>query len=271
METVNIMGDDGIGFKCSRYLHRYLSIDENLKKSLSKNYLWFSDPMGFNDPYDCNMETLCDCTYGEVLDYFREMNKLNNYQLDDQFIIQRAKMLASNREEMDRLSKEGDMKTVSQLGVCCLSERDDSLLMWSHYADKYRGVCLTFDSLVDRDLFGELLFKVEYPETYPVHRFPADYGKFQDLRFLIATKSKDWEYENEVRIVREEKNPPYRGQVQFNKKSLVRITFGHKCPTEKRNEINKLLRHVGGYEHVKFFIAKIRNLSFGVDIQEVVR
>lgn len=271
METLNITGDDGIGFKCSRYLHRYLPINENLIKSLVLNYLWFSNPLDFNDPYDCNLEERCDCSFEEVLGYLKTVNTAHGHNASEQYLIQRAKMLADDSKEMARRSKAANMDTISQLGVCCLSERDDSLLMWSHYADKHSGVCLTFDIRADWDFFSKQLFKVEYPETYPVHRFPADYGKYNSYRFLIATKSKEWEYESEVRVVRDKENCPYRGQVHFDKSSLVKITFGHKCTAEARNEVDEILHRVGNYEHVKFYVSKLKKLTFGVDVHEVCR
>ncbi len=33
----------------------------------------------------------------------------------------------------------------ASLGVICFSERSDSLLMWSHYADNHNGICIEFD------------------------------------------------------------------------------------------------------------------------------
>ena len=271
MRKIRIVADDHICFTSSGFLHRYLAIDEKMEQSLRENYLWFADPLEFNDPYDCNMEVDCDCNYEEVLRYLRETNKSQGYNMSDKLLKIKAKKLVDDPAEMELLSKKSDMDTVSKLGVCCFSQRDDNLLMWSHYGDKHKGVCLTFDITEDKNLFGKQLFNLEYPSIYPKHRFPADAGKFLALRFLIATKSRDWEYEDEIRVVRDDTNPPFRGKVPFNKKSLVGIKFGYKCPLEERTRINTLLIRIGGYDHVKFYTANLKKKAFGIEIQEIER
>lgn len=268
-DVINVIGDDKICLKINRYLHRYYSVNADFMESLSENYLWFSDPMGFNDPYDCNMEVCCDGTFEEVLNYLYGVNQVHNHPMTSGQLLERAGFLAANPNEMERLSKIQDQKTVSNLGVCCLSERKDSLLMWSHYADKYQGICLTFDITKDRDLFGRQLFAVEYPAQYPIHRFPAEVGAFSMYRLLVATKSSDWVYESEIRLVRFADNPPYRGKVPFNKSALVSVTFGHKCSPQNKKEIIELLHKTGGYEHVKFYSTNLSKLVFGVEFLEI--
>ncbi len=252
INTINVVGDDGICSKVNRYLHRYLAVNDKLKTSLLQNYLWFSDPMDFNDPYDCNLEVCCDGTFEEVLNYLYDVNLASNSTMTHEQLLNRAAFLAANPDEMDRLSKAQDRDTISKLGVCCLSERRDSLLMWSHYADKYKGICLTFDVTLDSSLFGKQLCAVEYPAKYPKHRFPADVGFFSMYRLLVATKSSEWSYEYEIRLIRDNHRPPYRGKVPFNKSALVSVTFGHKCSALNKQEIIELLHKAGGYEHVKF-------------------
>lgn len=269
MNDIKFFGDDGIGFNGSGLLHRYYFINEDLKKSLQDNYLWFSDPLVFNDPFDCNLEVCCNGTFEEILAYFCQLKLAGIINASNQSLIDRAGFLAANPFEMERLSKKQDMDTISKLGICCFSEKKDSLLMWSHYADKYKGLCLTFDITKDLDLFGKQLFAVEYPHKYPIHRFPADFRKFHLYRFLIATKSVEWAYEREVRIVWDHHNPPFRERIPFNKKALVGVTFGHKCCPKNQQQIIELFSQVGGYEHLEFYITKLKKLSFGVEFEEI--
>lgn len=265
MDTIKINYDDGICVEVKQHLHRYSAINEKLEQSLVENYLWFSDPMGFNDPYDCNLEVYCDGTFEEILNYLYEANVVADEKVPNQYLLDRAGLLAARPDEMEKLSKKADMDTISKLGVCCLSERKDSLLMWSHYGDSYRGICLTFDISRDWELFSKHPLKVEYPENYPLHRFPAEHKKFHSYRFLVATKSREWAYENEVRLVRDDHSAPFREKVPFNKNALIGVTFGHKCPEESRRNIIRLLRQVGGYEHVNFYITKLKRYAFGVE------
>jgi Protein of unknown function (DUF2971) len=70
--------------------------------------------------------------------------------------------------------------------------------MWSHYADDHRGICLQFS--VGNVLFSRaarVVYLPEYPKLMPweINANPAR------VMELILTKSKDWDYENEYRIV----------------------------------------------------------------------
>lgn len=41
----------------------------------------------------------------------------------------------------------------SRMGISCLSESDDSLLMWAHYANNHCGICVEYELLeINRQL-----------------------------------------------------------------------------------------------------------------------
>ena len=68
--------------------------------------------------------------------------------------------------------------------------------MWSHYSDRHRGVCLEFDA--GQALIGGA-FQVGYSDALPV----LDILAFspEDVFQTFVTKSPDWGYENEYRIL----------------------------------------------------------------------
>jgi hypothetical protein len=86
---------------------------------------------------------------------------------------------------------------LGQSRVYCLSARFDSTLMWSHYANNHRGVCLEFRC--DNEVFGPAM-KVNYADDYPVFDFTSD-----DPLVLLITKASAWSYEEEYRVVALEK------------------------------------------------------------------
>lgn len=102
--------------------------------------------------------------------------------------------------------------------VSCFGTSFDSVLMWSHYANKHKGVCLEFD--VDDPDFR----KVEYSEKLPVLRLydsleiilGHDFAGVEidtnekEYMFMLDpmfVKSNDWKYEGEVRCVYSKANP----------------------------------------------------------------
>ena len=79
--------------------------------------------------------------------------------------------------------------------IYCLTPDPCSTLMWSHYAENHRGICLEFH--VGNPLFIKAR-KVTYCSEYPVW-VPQEMLTAADR--VILTKSKDWEYEEEFRLI----------------------------------------------------------------------
>lgn len=87
-------------------------------------------------------------------------------------------------------------ETSKRWRIYCLTPLPDSTLMWSHYAENHRGICLEF--AVDNEIFGnarEVAYRSEYPCWLP--HDPPDEGMIE----VLLTKSDDWKYEKEFRIV----------------------------------------------------------------------
>lgn len=107
--------------------------------------------------------------------------------------------------------------------VACLSERMDSPLMWSHYANKHFGFCLEYDfthtmlkNYPDLDTVKIMLLPVIYSEKRPLLSQaltdPALLDSYlkgetvpnsltEDIMYGLLFKSADWSYEKEWRII----------------------------------------------------------------------
>jgi hypothetical protein len=83
-------------------------------------------------------------------------------------------------------------------GVLCFSRSWSNPLLWSHYADKHRGVCLGFDVPETH------IVRVRYDSKRLVNVLPQLLAGGPDSEALMArllvTKFHDWKYEDEVRI-----------------------------------------------------------------------
>jgi len=76
-------------------------------------------------------------------------------------------------------------------GLLCFSAGWENPLLWSHYADRHRGMCLAFD------VSDEYARKVEYVETRTTLTLPFTEETMQRLLF---TKFCGWSYEEEWRV-----------------------------------------------------------------------
>jgi hypothetical protein len=84
--------------------------------------------------------------------------------------------------------------------VYCLSEKPDSPLMWAHYTASHTGVCLEFNAHMEPFTKETGATKVEYQAAYPA--YDIETVGYEPL----VTKSADWSYEAEWRLIAEERS-----------------------------------------------------------------
>lgn len=76
-------------------------------------------------------------------------------------------------------------------GMLCFSKSWHSPLLWGHYADKHRGLCLGFD-VIEKPLIDVTYIKDRIDEL------PSEINE-ETMRRWISTKYVDWAYEDETR------------------------------------------------------------------------
>jgi hypothetical protein len=137
------------------------------------------------------------------------------------------------------------------LGIFCFSDTASEPVLWSHYADKHRGVAFEVNYTIDPDK----LIKIAYTDRRPVidanRSNDPDGGRsylkpYVDL--LIKQKSSGWSYEREYRaFVDLVKDCEISGGLYFRRipeDFLTRVILGYKCPFEEKYVL-KALEKVG--------------------------
>ncbi len=124
---------------------------------------------------------------------------------------------------------------VNSAGVLSLSSLRDDALMWAHYANGHRGICLQF--ALDK---WEFAHTGTLPVTYSPERPFLQINKvtFADLsiaKLIALTKSADWSYEEEWRLV----DPWKSGEHPFPSEFLSGVIFGWKISKRDENRIRK--------------------------------
>jgi hypothetical protein len=209
-------------------IYKYYSFNEsdfdNDKKieSFKENYLWFSKPTFFNDPFDCNMEI--------IMHYNNFLNSVNS--------------ISDKAEDLI-------ISATKDFGICCFSETNDNIHMWSHYAQSHKGICVEYDFSDDEDYFSNLLqcncsiLDVDYRDKLidlngdiELKRNPKEVKtiseiiknpKSLDILFekLLLQKNKTiWSNEKEKRII-------IGGQGRENNKDKE-VQNGYKIPIERK-------------------------------------
>jgi len=149
---------------------------------------------------------------------FKELQHFNELPLEERILQdgrlkeleeRKVKLDISNPKKWENAYLDSLKKRVySQIGILCLTERPDDILMWSHYAENHTGFVIGFDT-EKTDFFkhklhepGEIgeLRRVNYSDKRPAVQFP--YTEESPDVDIFFTKNKDWEYQAEWRIVR---------------------------------------------------------------------
>jgi len=89
----------------------------------------------------------------------------------------------------------------SEFGLVCMSTDWTHPLMWAHYADMHKGLCLAFE-VPDSDSFQRVLYRPDRPD--PPSSF-SDISKISEnidaMKSNFFSKFTAWEYEREYRLL----------------------------------------------------------------------
>jgi hypothetical protein len=174
----------------------------------------------------------------------RRMKLSRFHELNDPFEM-KPHSLAD--KEMRRITEILEKKYFQHTGILCFSDNWRSPVMWAHYADKHRGVCLGFDVAKDEP---DVVRQVEYnPERVKVLLDSQKelYGLDQNfIQTIIYTKAHEWAYEREWRVIGKlEHQDPATGYyfVDFGPKLILReVILGCRNDTPV-GDIAKLARN----------------------------
>ena len=236
--------------KRPRYLYKYRSIKSTID-FLKNGSIYFSSYKDFNDPFESACKRKYDFTPKEYFETFQRWG-VDSFSA----AIEAEKIRLGYVNAKDLLSQATDL-ILNDFAYFCMTKDPDNILMWSHYADSHKGVCLKFDLLQDLDTFS-LTVPVDYNSEYP---------EFDTLNGnpginIITRKSLDWAYKHEHRTVKVKEH----GIHQINKEALVEIIFG--CRTLKRDKIKiRNLVKNNGFNSVSFSEAVVNPEAYKLDIQ----
>ena len=223
---------------------------------VSSRMLKFNNPTNFNDPFDCNIDLLqfdfSDCC-DEVLLEIEALNKIikkrfNN--LPKKFVEDRLKKILTI-PYIESEYRQIQLKKIDKSSICCFSLDYMDTTMWSHYADKHKGICLVFALADTCPLENEIYWKrmnmspVNYSNLKPVNYLKLKKAAINNLFF---TKSNDWNYENEWRMFILEENVKF---IKFKPEFLKGVIFGVNVSEDEILRFKKLFIHLD-YEKVFF-------------------
>lgn len=148
-------------------LYRYQPINKFTIENLVREKNWASKTKHFNDPFEFNLRS--------------------RVSLDENGRI----VYLSDEEERQRNFIK---QTIQNFGIVSYSSNEHNTLLWAHYSENHKGICLAFD-INNSDVTN--IHKIKYSNKIPNIKF----GNDVDFTSVLTTKGSSWSYEEEYRQI----------------------------------------------------------------------
>lgn len=239
-------------------LYKYVSF-EGLKWILDGS-IRFTQPSAFNDPFEFLPEIISPPNIEEK----RIGIGFDISSPRQRFYSGSTQTIPKDYIRNDIISRDIVWELNKKIGVLCLSKKRDSLLMWSHYANQYAGAIVEFDG---HHPFLKGQVEVEYLTERP-RKLLSEYMDTAPIRVAdLCAKSQQWEYEEEVRIIRSLDDCRELGKDQRDFPVFVKtvpteaiksIILGERMPTSEKKEVFLKIMDT----NISLFLAAIGHSDF---------
>lgn len=242
------------------FFYKYRVWDDNAKHIITHHQLWFSDPFSLNDPFEKELSVDADKLYEKIPEILSNKRGLTREQRRKTIRLINPK----NKQLYAKILKERILKGWVS---CSFSKQGDSQIMWAHYADSSKGICLVFNWRKDLNAFMAPLTVKYSAEKYV---WDGDLTEAERAQDLLARKSDVWAYEHEIRVV---KNIPSRytntsRNYDFKTEALSEIIFGVNASQQTIDEVKDLCAK-SGFNTVRFTKLNLRNNKYEFDKIEI--
>lgn len=272
--------------------YKYRTMNTNLIELLCYDKIFYASPATFNDPLDCQMFVLKNDSsvedlrkiyarlkYPKILQNaereirgpeFKKNMKLLLAEMAKSIVIEDLNNMSYHstnpdytctREEAEigilTSNIRSELRGHYSKGVSCFSKDGNNMLMWSHYGDQHKGICIGYSKNrepipdIKQVIYGKH-GTIKTSSLYHAFVEGNDAEKNIIESEILLKKNSAWKYEKEYRLI--------SGiGLQDSPMMLEEITFGLRCPSEVRHTIIRMLN--GREPEVKYYemVRKLNN------------
>jgi len=270
----------------------------------------YSSPVLFNDPFDIQTEIKFDFSIDDfpklVMEKIKEIvlskkhvefdegnawskaiallkekvEKYGYYEEDIKSItLPLLEIMKNLLEDTRQKYNEAWRKFLPRLRVFSVSERKDSILMWSHYADYHTGVVLKLDMLPEEDnplcVAQPVIYSPKPPIFFTEREWIDDIIGVKEIDHqklyweYAYVKSDIWSYEKEWRVW--DLLPDVQSRLYSDypvyPKELDEIYFGCRIREEDRKAVVLSAKSIN--PEIRFFQGTKSNDRYGLDFKEI--
>ncbi|WP_323947213.1 DUF2971 domain-containing protein [Aeromonas hydrophila] len=264
--------------------YKYRAMNTNLIESLCWDKIFYASPATFNDPLDCKMFSIeNNSSIEELRKIYARLkfprtlkNAEKNIRGKDieakikplleemakSIVIDNLNRMSYNSTDPEYTCTPEDAETgiltsniLSELrehysrGVFCFSKDGKNMLMWSHYGDEHKGICIGYsnDRKPTPNIRPVIYGKYGVIKTSSLYKAFVKNDKDEQTTIeneILLKKSSAWRYEKEYRLISST-------GFQDSPLKLEEITFGLRCPDEVRHTIIKMME--GRRQEIKYY------------------
>ncbi|WP_338919263.1 DUF2971 domain-containing protein [Pseudomonas silesiensis] len=253
-----------------RYLYKYVAFDEelNVLKLITENKIKFSEPARFNDPFDCN-------PYYMGSDNPKKLRPDLFARLDNSGKSPAKRVIATQRaiNRADSFFKDGRFQetAMAAVGILSLSRTPWHVLMWSHYAQHHTGFVVEFQEpevIPPRENGLHQRWLITFEVKYTVDRPVVERWKRTELTSIdkiFMSKSIEWEYEEEERVVNYMDGP---GIFEYEPSLLKSVIAGCKISDKHFALLSAAVKEANKYRTIKIslFRAELDERKYRLNI-----
>lgn len=235
---------------------------EYLEALLTDLRLFHSLPQEFNDPFECRPQWRLPQTAPEIRDirkrlFFVARKNGASKKGAEEFASKSMK----NRDRLEAAIISSSTNNYRNVRICSYSTTKENILLWSHYANSHKGICVEFDAT--RPPLS-ISMKVNYQDEYPEIEYPLPDGARAFVPIL--TKSTCWAYEQEYRsiLIAGAKDQPPHDETSFllEPGTISSIYLGAQISEEHKKRLLNILEKSKTTPQV--WKSKIANDSYSI-------
>jgi hypothetical protein len=246
-------------------IYKFRAMSVNSLTSLASNKIWFSSQKNLNDPFEGIVNIIEPPTNGEMIKKslkfgFKAVQKQFNLSESQANNIVMSRYLNNPQDVLDFVN-EGIGKFKNELSeyqdkLGIFSTASDipndprtqvgNMLLWSHYADEFKGFCVQYDidilqgSLRENNSESEFAWtKVDYVDL-PHSIDILEDSELSAKKYLssVQRKHEQWDYECEVRLI-----STTTGLKSFSPEAVKAIYIGERMPKEQEYLLRGVIEH----------------------------
>jgi hypothetical protein len=241
-------------------IYRYRNASENSIDELKNSYVYFPNRTQLNDPFDCYPQLMYISKDSKKLRKFVEKSiQTKGPKLSRKDRRYKTRQLGKSDDEIRGIISDTFQEIINKFGIGCFTLSPSNFMMWSHYSNFHKGLCLQFNLEFDKTFFKGIN-KVNYVEEFERAEYsPQDES---NIEHLFYTKSIMWSMEHEIRVIKNSYGKHY-----FKPESLTGIMFGLQAEQKFIIEVMNICEDK--YPNLKYYKSFPAEDFFGIILQEV--